>query len=282
MAKAGGMAKAGEWKALDAALRVEPGAAVALTDARAEGEGLFADKAEGKEALAADAQAIAALQENLWAERRRALLVVLQGMDTSGKDGATRAVFGPCGPLGVHVTAFGRPSAQELAHDFLWRVHAAAPPLGTIGVFNRSHYEDVVAVKVRALAPADVVERRYDQINAFEKHLSENGVTILKFMLHITKEAQRERLQERLDDPGKRWKFDAGDIEDRALWDAYQDAYQLALSRCSTPHAPWRIVPSDRKWRRNAVIARCVRVTLEQMDPRPAQPDWDPKSFVIP
>ena len=178
----------------------------------------------------ADAAEIDRLQDILYAEGRRALLVVLQGTDTSGKDGTIRDVFNATGPLGVHVTAFGAPSEEELAHDYLWRVHRACPRRGTIGIFNRSHYEDVLVVKVRKLAPAEEIEPRYDQINAFEKMLVENGTRILKFMLHISKEEQRERLQERLDDPDKHWKFNPADLDDREHWDDFQAAYETMLA----------------------------------------------------
>jgi polyphosphate kinase 2 (PPK2 family) len=160
-------------------------------------------------------------------------------------------------------------------------VHAAVPGKGMIGVFNRSHYEDVLVGKVRKLAPPKAIEQRYEQINAFEKHLIENDVTILKFMLHISKDEQKQRLEERLDDPVKRWKFNPGDLEDRALWPDFIKAYETMLARCSTPHAPWRIIPGDKKWRRNALIARIVRGTLEDMNPEPRQPSFDPKDFKI-
>jgi PPK2 family polyphosphate:nucleotide phosphotransferase len=221
------------------------------------------------------------LQNALWAERSRALLVILQGIDTSGKDGTVRGVFNKCGPLGVNVTAFGRPSDEELAHDFLWRIHMAAPKKGMIGVFNRSQYEDVLVVKVRGLAPADVVEQRYEQINAFEKHLTENGTIVLKFMLNISKDEQKERLQARLDEPQANWKFNPSDLEDRALWDEYQKAYEMVLDRCSTEHAPWRVVPADRKWQRNAIIASVVHKTLEDMNPKYPKPDWKASDFKI-
>src|SRR5688572_8708941 len=249
---------------LDAAILVKPGAKSGVSKRDAVGAQLFPDKDKGVASAKRDAKAIDVLQDRLWAERTRALLVILQGIDTSGKDGTVRGVFNKCGPLGVIVHGFGRPSEEELAHDFLWRVHAAVPKKGTIGVFNRSHYEDVLAAKVRKLVPATAIEQRYGQINAFEKHLNENGVVILKFMLHISKDEQRERLQERLDDPAKHWKFNPGDLEDRALWDDYQAAYQTMLDRCSTAHAPWRVVPADKKWRRNAIVAAVVRATLEE------------------
>ena len=207
--------------------------------------------------------------------------MVLQGIDTAGKDGTIRHVFKETSPLGVVVTPFRKPSEEELAHDFLWRAHLAAPRRGFIGVFNRSHYEDVLIGRVRKLAPKDEIEARYDQINAFEKILAENGTTILKFMLHISKKEQGERLQERLDETKSRWKFNPSDLDDRKLWDDYQAAYEIMLDRCSTAWAPWFVIPADRKWARNAAIAAIVRDTLEEMDPRYPKPPWDPKSFVI-
>lgn len=266
---------------LDSAILVKPGAKSGLAQRDTVGAHLFADKDAGEASLKDDARAIDELQNRLWAEGQRALLVILQGIDTSGKDGTVRGVFNRCGPLGVSVTAFGRPSEEELAHDYLWRIHAAIPKRGMIGVFNRSQYEDVLVVKVRKLAPADVVERRYEQINAFEKHLTENGITILKFMLHISKDEQKERLQARLDEPESHWKFNPGDLEDRALWDDYERAYEAALDRCSAAHAPWRVVPADKKWRRNAIIASVVRNTLEEMNPQYPKANWNPSDFKV-
>jgi len=259
---------------LDAHILVPPGKAADLAKRDPVSAKLFSDRGAGEAETADNAKAIDKLQDALWAEGKRALLVVLQGIDTSGKDGTVRGVFNGCGPLGVQVTAFGKPSDEELAHDYLWRVHNATPKKGMIGVFNRSHYEDVLVVKVRKLAPADAVEKRYDQINAFEQHLTENGVTILKFMLHISKDEQKERLQERLDDPEKNWKFNPGDLEDRALWDDYAAAYETMLTRCSTAHAPWRVVPADKKWRRNAIISAIVRAKLDEMNPRYPKGAW--------
>jgi PPK2 family polyphosphate:nucleotide phosphotransferase len=178
------------------------------------------------------------------------------------------------------VTAFNRPTQEELAHDFLWRIHRACPRRGTIGIFNRSHYEDVLVGRVRKLAPAEVIEHRYDQINAFEDLIA-SSTKVLKFMLHISKEEQAERLQARLDDPRKHWKFDPGDLEDRKLWDAYMHAYGQVLSRCSTTIAPWYVIPSDKKWARNAAIGSIVRRTLEEMDPQFPKPDWDPEGFEV-
>jgi PPK2 family polyphosphate:nucleotide phosphotransferase len=270
-----------DWKSIDAAILVSPGAKARLKERDTVGAELFPDKDKAEASLKKDAEAIDALQDRLWAERRRALLVVLQGIDTSGKDGTVRGVFNQCGPLGVVVRGFGRPTEDELAHDFLWRVHACVPKKGVIGVFNRSHYEDVLVVRVRALAAPDAIERRYEQINAFEKMLSENDIVILKFMLHISKKEQGERLQERLDDPKKHWKFNPSDLEDRALWDAYEDAYDLMLERCSTTDAPWRVIPADKKWRRNAIIASVVRRTLEDMDPQYPKAEFDVGAMTV-
>ncbi len=262
-------------------LQVKPGKKVKLKDRDPRDSSLFSDQEETKAATAALAKDIDSLQDRLYAEGSRALLVVLQGMDTSGKDGTIRGVFNATGPLGVSVTAFGPPTKTELAHDYLWRVHAACPRRGTIGIFNRSHYEDVLIAKVRKFASEEVIEQRYEQINAFEKLLVENGTTILKFMLHISEDEQKERLQERLDDPKKNWKFNAGDLDDRKLWPEYQDAYETALHHCSTPWAPWHIIPADRKWVRNALIAAIVRETLEAMDPRYPEPAWTPGEFPV-
>lgn len=266
---------------LDQTILIPPGAKTPLKGRDTVCAHLFADKEEGEASLKEDAKAINELQDKLWGERQRSLLVVLQGIDTSGKDGTVRGVFDKCGPLGVCVTAFGKPSDEELAHDYLWRVHMAAPKRGMIGVFNRSHYEDVLVVKVRNLAPAAEIARRYAQINAFEKHLAENGATVLKFMLHISKEEQRQRLQERLDDPAKHWKFNPGDLEDRKLWDEFHAAYDTVLEQCSTTHAPWRVIPADKKWRRNAIIASVVRQTLEDMAPAYPPADFDASAFKI-
>lgn len=208
---------------------------------------------------------LSALQDVFHADGRYALLIVFQGRDAAGKDGVIRTVCGAFNPTGVQVSAFGPPTALELRHDFLWRVHQVVPPRGVIGVFNRSHYEDVLAVRVRGLAPEDVWRARYDQINAFEQMLAENRVIIRKCFLHISRDEQREQLQERLDDPTKNWKFRLDDLEDRARWDAYTEAYRDVLQRCSTEWAPWYIVPSDRKSVRNYLVARMLVETLESL-----------------
>jgi PPK2 family polyphosphate:nucleotide phosphotransferase len=226
-------------------------------------KGGFSDKAEALADFAREIGRLVELQEVLYAQARHAVVVVLQAMDTGGKDGAVNSVFGPLNNQGVTITSFKRPTPPELAHDYLWRVHQAMPPKGTIGVFNRSHYEDVLVARVHELAPKRVIEARYQQINAFEEYLTENDVIILKFFLHISKEEQKVRLQSRLDDPTKHWKLDPADLEERKYWQSYLDAYEIALGRCSTPSAPWFVIPANRKWYRNLLIARILRHTLK-------------------
>ena len=240
-----------------------------------------ASKDDAAHAIKSNAKAIAEEAYKLYAARDRKLLIVLQGMDTSGKDGTTKALFRHTPPLNVGVAAFKKPSKEELAHDFLWRVHQRVPGAGQITVFNRSHYEDVLVVKVREFADARAVEQRYAQINDFERLLAESGTTVLKFMLHISTEVQAERLRARLEEPDKRWKFKPGDLDDRALWPAFMEAYETAVSRCSTAHAPWYVIPSDKKKTRNAIIARLVRRTLEAMDPAYPDPGYRPGDFDI-
>ena len=213
------------------------------------------------------------LQELLFAEHRHKLLVVLQGMDTSGKDGTVRHVMRSVSPQSVRVTAFKKPTEVELDHDYLWRVHAATPGNGEIGIFNRSHYEEVLVVRVHALVPEEVWKKRYEQIRDFEKMLAQNGATILKFFLHISREEQRKRLQKRLDDPKKRWKFQHGDIEERKFWDDYQRAYEDAIGETATKKAPWIIVPANKKWYRNWIVAHTIVRTLEKLDMKYPQPD---------
>jgi PPK2 family polyphosphate:nucleotide phosphotransferase len=255
-----------------APLRLEPllpGAGAALEDADAR---LPAHVVPPKEELERELDQLTlrldGLQRRLYAEGTRALLVVLQGRDASGKDGTLRRVFGPLDPLGLTATSFKAPTEEELRHDFLWRIHRAAPSRGTIGVFNRSHYEDVLVVRVRRLAPESVWRPRYEQINLFERILGESGTVIVKFLLHISREEQRERLLARLEDPEKHWKFNAGDLAERALWDDYTAAYREVLQRTSTEIAPWYLVPADSKRVRDVLVARTVVETLERMDPR--------------
>lgn len=269
-------------KDFGAHFRIKPGDRVQLAKRDPADASAFGKKNTTKLRTDKHAEAINVLQDRLYAEGKRALLVVLQGIDTAGKDGTIRGVFNHTGPLGVLVRAFKRPSDDELARDFLWRAHLACPPRGYIGIFNRSHYEDVLVGRVRNLAPREEIDQRYDQINDFEKMLTENGTVILKFMLHISKDEQKERLQARLDEKKSRWKFNPGDIGDRKLWDEYQRAYELVLQRCSTAWAPWHVIPADHKWARNAAIATIVRDKLEEMNPQYPKPDWDPKDYEIP
>ena len=210
----------------------------------------------------------AELHDALHAESRRSLLVVLQARDAGGKDGTIRKVFRALNPVALQVTSFKAPSADELSRDFLWRVHRAVPPRGTIGVFNRSHYEDVLVARVRELVPRDVWSRRYGQINDFERMLTENGVTLLKVFLHISKREQLKRLQARVDDPTKHWKVAAGDWKEHELWSAYTQAYRDALRKCSTPWAPWYVVPADDKKVRDWLVARVLTARLQRMAPR--------------
>ncbi len=269
-------------KAFGADFMAEPGKRFELANCDPKGAKYALDKDKAKTATVEDAAAIDALQDRLFAEGKRSLLVILQGIDCSGKDGTVRGVFNTCGPIGVDVNSFRAPTADELAQDYLWRVHKVCPARGLIGIFNRSHYEDVLVVKVRKFASAEAIERRYEEINAFEKTLSQNGTRILKFMLHISKEEQAVRLRERIALPQKRWKFNPADLEDRSLWDEFMAAYETAVNRCTTGHAPWYVIPADRNWLRNAVISRIVRETLEEMNPQyPAPKGWDPAAVKV-
>jgi PPK2 family polyphosphate:nucleotide phosphotransferase len=230
-------------------------------------------KAEAKKKSAAIQERLRELQELLFAGHERKLLVVLQGMDTSGKDGTIRHVMGGFNPQGTRIASFGRPTTEELDHDYLWRVHRQVPGKGEVVVFNRSHYEDVLVVRVHSLVPKAVWRKRYDQINAFEEILAESGTVILKFFLHISKDEQRARLQARIDDPTKRWKFQHSDVEERKLWDEYQRAYEDALSKTATERAPWYIVPANQKWYRNYVVGLIVADALDRLHMRYPEPD---------
>ncbi|MCY6382115.1 polyphosphate kinase 2 family protein [Hoeflea prorocentri] len=218
---------------------------------------------------------ITRLQELLYAQKKHALLVVLQGIDAAGKDGVCWHVIQAMNPQGTRVTGFKQPTAEERAHDFLWRIHNAVPGLGQVGVFNRSHYEDVLVVRVHGLAPKKVWEKRYDAINAFERQLSEAGVTILKFFLYISKEEQLERFKKRLDDPARHWKISEADYAERALWDDYVKAYEAMLTKCSTDYAPWYVIPSNHKWFRNLAASRIILETLEGMKLKAPEPTVD-------
>ena len=261
---------------------VEPGSKVSLADFDPDyrGELKKSDpevKRRRKEAI----KRIYELQERLWAEGGQALLVVLQALDAGGKDGTIRHVMKGLNPQGVKVAGFKVPTDEELGHDFLWRVHLQTPRKGQIGVFNRSHYEDVLVVRVKQLVPEQVWGRRYDDINDFERLLHDSGTRVLKFYLHISKDEQKGRLQKRLEDPTKHWKFSSGDLHERVRWDEYMTAYEDALSRCSTEHAPWHIIPANRKWYRNLVVAETIRDTLEEMNPQWPEAKIDLSGVVI-
>ncbi len=227
-------------------------------------------------------QRIGELQARLYADHRQSLLIVLQAIDTGGKDGTIQQVFRGVNPQGCQVWSFKAPGVEELDHDFLWRYHQRTPPRGMITIFNRSHYEDVLVVRVKGLLPEDVWRRRYHVINEFEHALTLTNTVVLKFFLHISKDEQKRRLQSRLDDPNKRWKFSRNDLTERALWDDYQEAFEDAINQCSTEHAPWYVVPSNKKWYRNLVIARTIADTLQAMDPRYPPADPGLTDIVIP
>ena len=247
--------------------RVEPGTTVDLSQWETSSSATFdGDKRAGKKALLALNDELEALQELLYAEGKHKVLIVLQATDTGGKDGTIRHVFDGVNPQGVHVASFKKPTEIELDHDYLWRVHARTPGSGEIVIFNRSHYEDVLVVRVHDLVPPAQWEKRYEHINNFEKLLADEGTTIIKFFLHISREEQKERLEERLADPEKHWKFSKGDLAERERWDDYQAAFEAALSRTSTEYAPWYIIPADRKWYRNLVISEVIIDTLKGLD----------------
>lgn len=263
------------------AIKVKPGRKIRLKDVDADATGGYKSKEETKERLAELLEQRDILQERLYAEGKQSLLIVLQAMDTGGKDGALKRLMEGMNPAGIHVASFKAPSTNELAHDFLWRVHAQAPARGTIGVWNRSHYEDVLIARVHELVPEKTWRRRYKQINDFEEMLSENGTKILKFYLHISKDEQKKRLQARLDNPNKHWKFSTGDLTERKSWDDYQKAYQDALNECSTEVAPWNIIPANHKWARDIALAESVTSALEEMNPKYPTVNFDPKQIEI-
>ncbi|MFB3893098.1 MAG: polyphosphate kinase 2 family protein [Phycisphaerae bacterium] len=239
------------------------------------------DKEHAQELLDKYHRKLADLQELLYAEGKRALLIVLQAMDAGGKDGTIRHVMSSVNPQSCRVTSFKAPTPEELAHDFLWRIHRAVPRRGEIGIFNRSHYEDVLIVRVHKLVPRDVWSKRYDQINKFEASLADNGVHILKFFLHISRDEQLKRLRERLEDPRKHWKISPEDFKERRYWDKYIKAYGEAIGRCSTPRAPWFVIPANRKWFRNLAISRIVIETLESLDMKYPKPSFDVSKIVV-
>jgi PPK2 family polyphosphate:nucleotide phosphotransferase len=262
--------------------RIKPGTKVELSRFDPADRSAFeGDKDAARYELKGLNQRLEELQELLYAEGRHKILIVLQAMDSGGKDGTIRHVFDGTNPQGVKVASFKKPTDQERAHDYLWRVHRHTPGSGEIVIFNRSHYEDVLVVRVHNLVPPEVWSRRYDHINAFEQMLVDEGTTIVKFYLHISKEEQKERLQARLDEPHKQWKFAKGDLAERQRWDEYRGAFEAALSKTSTGSAPWYVIPADRKWYRNLVVSRILVDTLEKLDMRYPEPEEDLEGIVI-
>ncbi len=260
-------------------LRARPGVRLEAIDPRST-PGFDGGKAEGTAALAAGADELSALQERLFAASRggddqRRVLLVVQGMDTAGKGGIMRHVVGAVDPQGVKITAFKAPTPEERERGFLWRIRQALPGPGTIGVFDRSHYEDVLVVRVHGMVPADVVEQRYDEINAFEREVADGGTTIVKVMLHISAAEQKARLGERLARPDKHWKYNPKDVDERLRWHDYQRAYEIALERCSTDAAPWYVVPADRKWYARWAVQQLLLDALTDLDPQWPAADFD-------
>jgi len=268
--------------------RVKPNSQLSLDTCDPDDTGEYKKTDQGKEkAKAVAAQLISRLdemQERLYANGDRAVLIVFQGMDTSGKDGTIKSVMSGVNPQGCKVVSFKAPSPEELGHDFLWRVHQKAPSKGQIGIFNRSHYEDVLITRVHGLVSDKIVKQRFNQIKEFEEMLHENGTTILKFFLHISKDEQKTRLEERIRNPEKRWKFNEGDLEERKLWKSYMEAFEDMMAATSTDHAPWYVVPANRKWYRNLVVADRVVDALEDMKlktpPAPSGIDFDTLKIV--
>lgn len=258
--------------------RIKPDQEVFLSDyATRDDQGI--DKTKGKKLFKKNIGRLKGWQERLFAEGRQSLLIVLQAMDTGGKDSTLRKLAGDLNPQGCSVTGFKTPSREELSHDFLWRVHDHAPPAGHISIFNRSHYEDVLIVRVHGLAPAGLIEKRYGHINDFEQLLSDHGTRIVKFMLHISRDYQLERLRRRLRHDDKHWKFNPGDLPERKRWDEYMQAYEIMLSRCSTDHAPWYVIPAETRWFRNLLVSRIVLDTMESMAPEFPEADFNIEDY---
>ena len=262
------------------AVTVEPGKRVRLSEIDPDSTGELG-KETALERFSQLQGKVGRLQEALYAEHQQSLLIIFQAMDTGGKDGAIRNLCTGLNPAGLEIRPFKAPSLQELDHDFLWRADCAAPSRGMIGIWNRSHYEDVLIVRVHKLVSKRVWKARYDQINRFEENLVENGTMILKFMLHISKDEQKKRLQARLDDPEKRWKFNMNDLKERSFWKDYEKAYEDAINYCTTKWAPWHVVPANHKWARNLAIIELVHRALKKMDPRYPKPSFDAKKVVI-
>lgn len=261
--------------------RLKPGQKIKLQDVPTRGERFHDDRAEAERECDELRSEFAEWQNRLYAEGKQRLLVVLQATDAGGKDGTIRKVFCGVNPQGVRVASFKKPSDDELAHDFLWRIHKKVPASGMIQVFNRSHYEDVLVVRVHNIVPREVWKPRYQLINEFEKMLTDNGTTILKFYLHISKDEQKERFQSRLDDPDKTWKFSKEDLDKRKHWDDYIEAFEDAIQQCTTKHAPWFVIPADQKWYRNLAILRSIVGTLREMNPCYPAPESGLDEIVI-
>jgi PPK2 family polyphosphate:nucleotide phosphotransferase len=261
---------------------VPPDTPVTLSDYDPGYSGGYQTKGETKAELKRNGKRLQELQEVLWAEGKHALLIILQAMDAGGKDGTIKHVMRGVNPQGCQVTSFKVPTEEELDHDYLWRVHKATPRRGYIGIFNRSHYEDVLVVRVHNLVPEAVWQQRYEQINHFEKLLADTGTTILKFFLYTSKEEQKERFEARLRDPRKNWKFSMGDVKERGYWDDYMRAYEDALNRCSSPWAPWYVIPANHKWYRNLAVSQVIIGALEKLDMRYPPPLPDAGEIVIP
>ena len=255
--------------------RVELGKKIDLESIDAAAKPKDLDRKQAEREFSSLTKKLRDLQHLMYAEGKRSLLIVLQGRDAAGKDGTIRQVFGPMNPQGCRVTSFKVPSKEEMAHDFLWRCHKVAPRRGQVAIFNRSHYEDVLVVRVHDLVPKSVWSRRFDHINAFERLLSDNGTMILKFYLHIDREEQLERFGKRIDNPKKNWKISDADYSERPRWDSYTEAFEEALSKCSTEHAPWFVIPANRKWFRNLVIAEIVADAMERLQMRFPAPSVD-------
>ncbi len=262
-------------------IQLSPGKQVRIADLPTRVDDSKWTKGSARKRINENAVKMADLARRLYAENRRSVLLVLQGMDTAGKDSTIRTVMKGVNPRSCQVVSFKKPSEEELDHDFLWRVHKVVPRTGNIGIFNRSHYEDVLVVRVHNLVPPEIWEGRYELINDFEKLLHANGTVLIKCYLHISKEEQRERLQARIDNPQARWKFNPQDLEERKRWDDYQVAYEAALNRCTTAHAPWYVIPSDRKWYRNLLVSELLTRTLEKLDPKYPDPAFDVSSIVV-
>ncbi len=261
--------------------QLEPERPFHLLDLPTQGKQFHPDRETAESEFKAYRKEFINLQSRLYAEGKQKLLIVLQAMDAGGKDGTIRSITRGVNPQGVRIHSFKVPSKEELAHDFLWRIHTVVPAKGMIGIFNRSQYEDVLVVRVHNIVPESVWQPRYEQINQFEKLLTDTGTTILKFFLHISPQEQKERFQARLDDPRKHWKFSVEDLEKRKYWNDYMAAYEEMLQRCTTPWAPWYVIPADQKWYRNLVITRTIVDTLNRMDPRYPEPEADLSGIII-